>query len=784
MKKLLFFVFFLSGYTCISQNKYTINGYVREKGSRESLIGVPVYIPQIKSGTVTNTYGFYSITLPEQDSLTLIFSFVGYQAVVKKITLHQNMKIDVELGPNATLQEVEVVGERVEKVSQTSQMSIIDIPVEQIKDIPALLGEKDVLKVIQLMPGVQKGNEGNGGLYVRGGGSDQNLIILDDATVYNAYHLFGFFSLFNGDALKSIELIKGGFPARYGGRLSSVIDMNMKDGNKEKIHGEGGIGIVSSRLTLEGPIQKNKSSFLVSARRTYIDLLSRPITKAETDGDIVGYYFYDMNAKVNYDWSHKDKFYLSGYFGKDKAYDKFNSDGFINKFFVEWGNSTGTARWNHLYNDKLFANTSIIFSDYKFKISEQYEYMTDRYEFVYYSGIKDWTIKHDLDFFPNPKHRVRGGIVSTYHTFTPQAIQEKESSANFSYEDIRRQYATESGIYVEDEYRALPALRIYGGLRLNHYQMRDKAYLHLEPRFSSSYNIKEDLAVKASYALMNQNMHLISSTGVGLPTDLWVPATPKVAPQKSEQIAAGIAKDFLEKNLALTIEGYYKRMNNVIAYKEGANFFDVEDPSDPNSGQQSWEDKVVSGRGWSYGAEFLLQRKKGKLSGWIGYTLSWTQLQFDSISFGEKYYARYDRRHDISVVGIYKAREATAERNGITFSATWVYGTGNAITLPMSSYYAPSFDIIQTHNMYYNYATEYTKKNEFRMAPYHRFDIGLQIHKKMKFHERTWEFSIYNAYNRKNPFFYYIDTNIKGDNILKQVSLFPLIPSVSYNFKF
>lgn len=784
---ILFIFFFLSFQFAFGQvqenpvkKKYTISGYVKEAGSGELLIGATIYIPSLKTGTATNAYGFYSITI-ESDTFQLIVSYVGYSAKAFQINLDKNVNLDVEIAASNSLDEVQIVASRKPKISESTRMSVIEIPINQIKDIPALLGEKDALKVIQLMPGVQSGSEGNSGLYVRGGGPDQNLIILDDATVYNAYHLFGFFSLFNGDALNSIELTKGGFPARYGGRLSSVLDMKMKEGNKEELKGEVGVGILSSRLTLEGPIKKGKSSFLVSGRRTYIDALTRPFMPKDEQ---FGYYFYDLNAKVNYDFGGKNKVYLSGYFGKDKASARY--DGGDEESNLSWGNVTGTARWNHLFNEQLFANTSLIISNYDFAISNSSKYDTDEYEFRTSSGIRDYAFKIDLDYRPSPKHSIRAGLISTYHIFTPSAVVLKDEAIGSYRNDLTKIKALENGAYIEDDFTVNGRLKINGGLRISHFLNEDRNYFRLEPRISGRYFVGEDLSIKASFANMNQYIHLLTQTGLGLPTDLWVPATKRVAPQQSNQVALGVAKDISKHDLTLSFETYYKKSDNVIAYKEGASFlaldiFESEDEDENTDEGLNWERNITSGQAWSYGAEILIQKKIGKFSGWIGYTLSFTQFQFDSLNNGEKFWARYDRRHDVSVVGIYQLKENTEKGKRITLSATWVYGTGNAITLPESQYNAST----NTENgNYYTRVSDYSAMNDFRMAPYHRMDIGAQFHKTKKRGERTWEISFYNLYNRQNPFFYYSDTNENGNTILKQVSLFPILPSISYSFKF
>lgn len=799
---------FLS-HTISAQKYYTISGFIREKGSQEQLIGVNVFVPNSTFGTSSNNYGFYSISLAANESVSLIYSFVGYERVTKLIILNKDISLNIELPTANQLEEVVVSSKRQEeRISESVEMSKIDIPINQIKKIPAFLGEKDVLKVLQLMPGVQKGSEGQSGIYVRGGGPDQNLIILDDAVVYNASHLFGFFSVFNGDALKSVELTKGGFPARFGGRLSSVIEMNMKEGNKEKLHGEGGIGLISSRLTLEGPIKTKKqgirSSFIISARRTYIDVVSAPLVAASQKNDIEkttgGYYFYDLNAKLNYDFGQKDKIYLSGYFGNDNFHTKTTSPDNTSSNGLKWGNETATLRWNHLYSQKLFGNLSLIYSRYRFNITSVVNSLdlntntNSTYNLDYQSGIRDFSVKYDFDYFPIPKHALKIGFQSTFHRFTPSAVVLQDSDVSRFETKIDNIDVVESGIYVEDVWQASQRLKMNVGLRMSNYHASGVDYFRPEPRLAVAYKLSKDIAFKASYALMNQYVHLLTNTGIGLPTDLWVPSTAKIAPQQSQQVAAGFAKDFDEKGLTLTIEGYYKKMSNLVNYKEGASFLLINDPTSNKT--VPWEDNVTTGRGWSYGAEFLLQKKVGKFSGWAGYTLSWTKWQFVELNFGKVFFPRYDRRHDISLVGIYDIKP------NITVSAVWVYGTGNALTLPLSRY-----------NGYSNFNTrfgannnqttsntpvtplfagravqEYGEKNTFRAEAYHRLDLGVQFHKKKRRHERTWEISVYNAYNRKNPFFYQLNSKVDASNqtinILQRYSLFPAIPSFSYNFKF
>lgn len=772
-----FIIFTTQFLTAQSSQRYTISGTVREGGSLEKLPGVTVANLKTKSGTATNSYGFYSLTFAK-DTVDLLISYIGYKPVRKSFFLDRDTVINIDLGI-VELQTVEISAEQQERISDNTQMSKISIPVEQIKQIPALLGEKDVLKVLQLMPGVQKGQEGSSGFYVRGGGPDQNLIILDDATVYNAFHLFGFFSLFNGDALKSVELTKGGFPARYGGRLSSVLEMQMKDGDRQTYRAEAGIGLISSRFTAEGPLKKGKSSFLVSGRRTYIDILSRPFQPADSK---FGYFFYDFNTKLNYEIDSKNTIYLSGYFGRDKFYTQFNNDGGSgqsSEASLYWGNATGTLRWNHIWGARMFSNTSLIFTNYNLGIGLTEKDVNSSFELRYTSGIRDYSFKYDFDFIPSTKHYIRFGILTTYHQFRPSAFVIRSTfDPEFSRPSIITE-AYETGLYAEDDITFTDRFKANIGLRLTHFTVQRTNYWRPEPRVALRYIVRENLAVKGSWAIMNQYLHLLSNTGIGLPTDLWVPATKRIGPQRSWQAAIGAAQDIPKYKLMISLEGYYKRIFDVIGYKEGASFLAIGDLGE-NGEPVNWEDNVTTGQGWSYGSELLIQRKFGKFTGWIGYTLSWTQLQFDSLNFGEKYFARYDRRHDISLVGIYQLNDR------FTFSATWVYGTGNAITLPQAEY------IVDTHTpgvsssgQNYNlwFVNDYGKKNDFRMAPYHRLDIGIQFHKKMKRVEQTFEFSIYNVYNRRNPFFYFIG-NDGVNRRLRQVSLFPIIPSVSWTWKF
>jgi len=780
--------------TTTSKTNVTVSGFVQDETSGEMLGGVNVAVFPNNIVTTTNRYGFYSITIPRNNQssyVSVVANYPSFQIDSLKWWATKDTFVNFRLIQNQRdIERIDTVNIKVRKtIADKVEMSRIEIPVNQIKEIPALLGEKDVLKVIQLLPGVQKGSEGQSGIYVRGGGPDQNLLILDEAVVYNASHLFGFFSVFNGDALKSVELVKGGFPARYGGRLSSVIDLSMKEGNNQRTTGEVGIGLISSRFLVEGPLKKGKSSFMLSGRRTYIDVLMQPIIMAQSGGNTGGYFFYDFNAKANYILSDKDKVYVSGYFGQDKFYtgvkernSRFDSD-------FGWGNRTLTARWNHLFNPKLFVNTSLIYSHYNLSIGVENYAPADTFLLKYSSLIDDYGVKSDFDWRPLPGHMVRFGFSTIMHQFRPGAVVVKFGQTNALDRAIQTITNYESGVYIEDQWRINKKFTIYPGFRVSHYVVGKKQYVFPEPRFSGSYNLRKDLSFKASYAMMNQYIHLLSNSGISLPTDLWVPATENIKPMRSQQVAAGLAKDF-KKGFSLSLEGYYKTMSNMIQYKDGASFFLDEDLFDPQAptDSRSWENKVTSGRGWSYGAELFLQKQMGKLTGWVGYTLSWTQLQFDELNGGKVFNAKYDRRHDLSVVSIYKISKY------LTVSGTWVYGTGNAITAPQGIIPATGHQMsklpfiwspeVQFPGSYIDYGA----RNSFRMEAYHRLDFGIQFSKPKKLGVQTWEFSVYNAYNRANPFFYYGGYDWDGPNPnelkLKKISLFPIIPSITYSFKF
>ncbi len=758
--------------------KYSLSGFVREKGSRETLSNANVYIEELKTGTSTNNYGFFSLTVAKLDSITLKISYSGYETLIKRISTKdlQNSSLIFELSEKTVLLDETIVKQEENEQHENSQMSTLKLSIKQAKLVPALLGERDLLKVFQLMPGIQKATEGTAGLYVRGGSADQNLILLDEATVYNASHLFGIFSIFNGDAIKSMELLKAGFPARYGGRVSSVVDVQMKDGNKQAFHGEATLGLISAKVMLEGPIKKDKSSFLFSGRRTYFDLFTSPAF----GGGTATYYFYDLNLKLNYEFSVKDKVYLSSYLGKDNGSLTESSTISTSKGALIWQNITSTFRWNHLFSQRLFLNSSFIFSDYHYTVSdEQTNTQGVPYQLKYSSGISDFGLKLDLDYVLSPNNMLKMGVTATNHRFNPNTVSEQSTDINQTTQaDIKFQ---EMGVYLEENCK-IGKVSLNLGLRGSIFGVNGKTYTYLEPRISSVFPLKNNMSIKVSYTQMNQFVHLLSNSGTGLPTDLWVPSTEKIAPQQSQQIALGLYKD-LEK-LSVSIEGYYKYTNHIIAYKEGTNSLLLNGPAGliDERKNTTWEDNVTTGQGWAYGTELFLQKKTGKLTGWVGYTLSWTQHQFDELNKGERFWAKYDRRHDVSIVGLYQLSK------NITLTGTWVYSSGNLFTLPLSRIQLITPELNPaTSTTFYNTVT-YGERNNFRAEAYHRMDVGCQFNKQKKWGERTWEISVYNLYAHLNPFIYKTVTTIDSQgnltNNLKKVALFPIIPSVSYKIKF
>jgi outer membrane receptor protein involved in Fe transport len=768
----------------LGQEKVTLNGYIKDGLSGETLIGANIVVKGSGKTVTSNNFGFFSITLIK-GKYQLTCSYIGYQTKELYLDLNNDSEQLIQLNPNSAivLQDVTVSTRRRDNNVKTAQMGKMELSVNTAKALPAFLGEVDILKTLQLMPGVRNAGEGNAGFYVRGGGPDQNLILLDDAVVYNTGHLFGFFSVFNADAIKNVSLIKGGMPAQYGGRLSSVVDIAMKEGNNNKTQIDAGIGLIASRFSIQGPIKSKKSSFIVSARRTYIDAITKPLISKSSDFYGSGYYFYDLNAKMNFQISEKDHLYISGYFGRDKF--NFNNATRSFKTLIDWGNATSTVRWNHVFNKKLFSNTTLVYNDYHFNLNGA----QNDFNINLSSGIRDLTAKTDFDYYASPEHKLKFGVQYTHHTFLPNIVSGNQDSVVFTPNNASKKFAREWAVYLQDDWEINTKLKLNLGLRYSLFQQTGKytnyirdnngnkldstvygsgqlvqQYGGLEPRATLRYTLNETSSLKAGITRNLQYIHLVTNAGSSLPTDLWVPSTLRVKPQLSWQYAAGYFKNFNNGMFETSLEVYYKTMENQIEYREGYTP-SLKDP----------EEEFVFGRGWSYGAEFFVNKVKGRLTGWIGYTLGWTWRKFPDLNQGQKYPSRYDRRHDLSVVANYTINEKWK------IAGVFVYGTGNAISVPERFYFIGGV-----------LSQQYSGINAYRMQAYHRMDIAATYTpkpKKERKYTTNWVFSLYNAYSRANPYFLYFDQEGAASNgtlnvSAKQVSLFPVLPSVTWNLKF
>ena len=800
IKNLLCYILFFPLFV-VSQN-HTLSGYVKDAKTGEALIGVSIFVEKESKGVSTNVYGYYSISL-NAGQYEVKYSYVGYSSIVKTVQFSDHVRLNIELSESQDiLDELVVEAKQSDENTKGTQMGKIDLSMDKIKTIPAFMGEVDVLKTIQFLPGVSSGGEGNTGFYVRGGGPDQNLILLDEATVYNASHLFGFFSVFNADAIKNVSLIKGGMPSNYGGRLSSVLDITMKDGNYKSFQADGGIGVIASRLTLQGPIKEDTASYIISGRRTYIDVLAEPFIPETSPSKGSGYYFFDLTAKLNWRLSDKDRLYLSSYFGRD-IFSFQNKDLDFN-FKVPWGNATASLRWNHLFSDKLFVNTTGVFTDYNFA----FEGGSNGFNFRLGSGIRDLNFKQDYTYYHNSLHNIKFGWNYTFHRFVPSSLSASSGDVEFTTIDEVKIFGNEYAVYFQDDWDVNENLKINIGFRLSAYQHIGpftryyknpnsgatdsttnysnfesiKTYFGPEPRFSARYLLPDNSSFKFGFAHNYQYIHLASVSSVSLPTDLWFPSTEQVKPQVGTQYSIGYFRNFLKNNYEASVEVYYKDLNNLIEYKE--NSF-PEDNLNNNVDNQ-----LTFGNGYSYGAEFFIKKRTGDFNGWIGYTYSKTMRKFDAIDNGEWFPAKYDRRNDLSLVGQYQISDR------VNIGAVFVYATGNAISLPERRWFSLEENRI---------ITVWSKRNQYRLNPYHRLDISLTIDSKPykeKLNAETnkvvkvkkkvtssWNFSVYNAYNRANPYFIFFD--FSGDPLqgtaefgASQVSLFPILPSVTWNFKF
>jgi CarboxypepD_reg-like domain/TonB-dependent Receptor Plug Domain len=760
--------------TSIWAQKFSLSGTVKDVKTGEELIGASIRIKTNPSvGTVTNEYGFYSLTL-DKGTYALIYDYIGYERVEKVVILDKNQQLNVPIGDaEKQLETVVISSKKQDENIRTSQMGVEKIDVKEISKIPVLFGEKDILKTIQLLPGVKSAGEGQSGFFVRGGAADQNLILLDEAPVYNANHLLGFFSTFNSDAIKDATLVKGNAPPQYGGRLSSVLDIKMNEGNNQNMSVSGGIGAISSKLNVEGPIQKDKSSFLLTGRRTYADLF----LKLSKDSSISNnkLYFYDLNAKVNYKLSSKDRLFLSGYFGRDKL-------GFGDAFGIGWGNATGTARWNHVWNDKTFSNTSLIYSNYDYEI----KITQGGTNFKINSEIEDFNFKQEFQYFPNPQNSWRFGVNVIHHALIPGDVSNSSTDGTgLNINDLQKRYSLESAVYANNNQKIGDKLELNYGLRAsifnalggsNYYNIDAKGkildtityakgeivktYVNLEPRLSLAYTLTPSVSLKAAYARNTQNMHLLTNATTSSPTDRWISSSNLVKPEIADQVSVGYFQNFGENKYEFSVETYYKAMQNQVDYRDGAQL----------RANDAVEKELLFGIGRAYGVEFLVKKKTGAFTGWIAYTLAKTERQIDGINGGNWYNVRQDRTHDLAIVGIYQLTKKWS------VSGTWVYQTGNAATFPSGKY--------QVNNQVQYY---YTERNGYRLPAYHRLDLSATKQlKKRKRWESELSISVYNAYARQNA--YSIDFQASKTDPTKteavQTSLFKAIPSVSYNFKF
>lgn len=809
--------------------KFTVSGYVTDGTSSETLIGANILESRQQQGTTTNPYGFYSITLPEGET-DLCFSYLGYATQQYPFTLRQDTVINIRMKDNAMLQEVLVLSDKTETGIMATQMGASEIPMAQIKNTPGILGEADVMKTIQLMPGIQAGTEGSAGIYVRGGGPDQNLILLDGVPVYNIDHVFGFFSVFTPEAIKKVTLFKSSFPARFGGRLSSVIDVRTNDGDMKKYHGSLSIGLLTSKINLEGPIQKDRTSFNISARRSYLDLIAKPFMPKD---EKYSYYFYDINAKINHKFSDRSRLFLSCYNGKDHFSTRYGSkeddeyasannyySSFQDKMNMDWGNTIVSGRWNYIFNNKLFSNSTVAFNNYFFTMGAQnksvYSYngqkSVNTYGSEYRSGIRDWSYQIDFDYNPVPAHHIKFGGEYIYHSFRPEIMTSRVSDRTDNtvaqdtlYQNVSnsRIHAHEVSAYAEDNFNLGSRLRLNLGMYFSMFQVQKKTYFSAQPRISARYQLSRDITLKTSYTKMNQYVHLLSSTPISMPTDLWVPVTSQIKPMQAHQIALGGYFTGL-RGWEFSAESYYKHMRNVLEYKDGVSFY---------GSSSGWEEKVEMGSGRAMGIEFMVEKKTGKTTGWISYTLAKSDRKFSkgNVNDGKRFPYKYDRRHGVNLVINHKFSDR------IDIGASWVFYTGGTASVAeevttiirpaegsndgWGHYIDPDGNIISGGGIKTPLIeqTEYVEhRNNYRLPASHRLNLGVNFNKKTKHGVRTWNISVYNMYNAMNPTFVYREGGgysiyqtpngeikyIPSETKLTKLSLLPCVPSVTYKYTF
>ncbi len=788
MKYVLLITYLFS--SAFSYSQSTIYGFVEDSETKERLSGSTVYDLVSKKGTVTNSFGFYSLTLSNIDSVLLVFSSIGHKNQTISLKPNASESLNIKLISGVELTEVVVTADK--DRHKNPEMGVLSIPIKQISEMPALMGEVNIMRAFQLMPGVSGGKEGASGIYVRGGSPDQNLILLDDIPLYSVNHIGGYVSVFNPEAVKNVELYKGGFPSRYGGRLSAIMDIRMKEGNMNNFAGNITIGLISSKFTIEGPIIKNKTSFIVSARRSLFDLFTRGFQYLNSDGkSSAGYTLYDFNAKINHIINPNNRIYLSAYSGRDrifikqKDYDtrenypfKFESRNDLN-----WGNHSFAFRWNHVYTNRLFSNLTLGYTKFFYnslsdiyKIEKQTEKTVGTLSNHYLSSINDLILKADFNYNLS-KNQIKFGGGAIYHQFSPtmNRINQSGTSNNpidmtFGEKPIK---PLEYFVYIEDKIIVTDKLSFNIGSHINLFSTTEQSFWSIEPRLIGNYILTDKVSLKASYSKMSQTVHLLSNSDAGLPTDLWVPATQKAPPQKSTLFALGFAGEF-KTHFEWSIETFYKTFNNLIEFSDGSSFF---------SGNMDWQEKIENnGQGSVYGAEFLLQKKLGKTTGWVSYCMSKNTRQFENLNLGDPFPYKYDHLHDFSITINHKFSEK------VQMSASWIFAAGNAVTLPSTRY-----DIYVLEwsdrtggdvNYIYDEAHIYEKRNNYRTPAYHRLDINLNFTEKRNKGIRIWSMGLYNAYNRLNTYYLYFNYDKIGNRKLYSYSLFPIMPSISYNYKF
>lgn len=785
--RIIFFFLLSFPYLAKSQNTVIVSGFVEELGTREKIKSVTIFSKERNVSVLSNDFGYFSIKAKRNDSSSIIFSHSSFETIELKVAALKDTFFTVSLSPMVKeLSEIEI--KEGKQNDAKSYLGTVSVPIKMLTKVPSLFGEKDIVKAVQLLPGVQSTNEGTTGYYVRGGGADQNLILVDGVTIYNVSHLFGFFSLFPAEAVKSVDLIKGGFPARYGGRLSSVLDVKLKDGNKQKVNASYSMGLLSSRISIEGPVKKGKSSFFVSGRRTYFDFITTPFFKK---GNKSIYNFYDCIAKLNFNLSEKSSLTISSYFGRDKyeaiVTENIYANGSVLKSVsgsgMNWGNVTSLIKWNYAVNSKINLNQSINYTKYN-NINGFKDVITDSdgnidplkgSAFKFTTAISDISYKSELDYFHSEKMKVKSGIGYTHHYFTPSVAFIKSNNNGvplFQNKTSGNLNTNEVWLFCETDFSIKKFIQVSLGIHNSYYSTKQQMYFSSQPRINSKLILNENSNLQFSFSFASQPIHLLTNNGAGLPVDLWVPATKRVPPEKAIQYSAGYFIK-LSPSIEFSMDAYFKKMSGIVEYAEGANFL---------SSAGDWEQYTERGKGIAYGTELFLYKKSGMLSGWVGYTLSWTKRQFENLNGGKWFWYKYDHRHDLKIVLMYEpSKKFDCAFNFVLYS-------GNKATVPDIVYSGIQANMPPVYagfifDVNSQYALNASSRNNFNYKTYHRADVSFNFNKLKKRGIRTWNISIYNVYSRSNPFFYSLKESSTASIKLIQFSLFPILPSISYQFK-